>query len=426
MAHRSTLLTAVLTATVVATPAQAAFTPSRALLSDGYNVAAAGNRSGLEAFAWVVTTSKFQRNAHGYSGQLSYIRARLRLPDGHLGRARTISRNDQIAIEPQVAVDARGGVTAVWAQAVNGRVSIVACYRPAPGRFGPRVVLGRSASFRDAEPKLAVAADGSAIVMWKSGNRLRAVHGSGGRFSPPQNLPNGHDMAIAFGPHGGALAAWSNGSGTEIDLALARRGHGFGTPGAISPGGSAASQPAIAIGSDGTAVIAWRGSPPAGGAEDLAGPIYAVTRDPRGTRSQPQAVSAAGKLGRRPELRVGRDDEAILVWQQWRADGTGAEIAAATRAQGKGLFGAPVVISQPDEEAADPSLALDQAGNAVVVYRGAHLDAAVRPAGGAFGPPVALSSATTGVGPPLAFAAGAGVTVVWPTIDGTRLSDWRP
>ena len=212
------LVTLVFVAAVAAPPAQAVWTAPRTLTRPGFNVVAAGNAGGLEAFVWEAS-SEYPRDDR------SHVRARLRLPDGRLTAARTVSRTDRVVADATVGVDARGTVTVVWTQAVRRRrfgplshVSIRAAVGGPSGRFGPPFRLGGTADFVDAEPRLAVAPNGDAVVLWSDHDGLRAVRRPPARcatrrprgcFGPVQRLPIGADHMVILGPRGTAYAAWA-------------------------------------------------------------------------------------------------------------------------------------------------------------------------------------------------------------------------
>src|SRR5262245_9608156 len=76
------------------------------------------------------------------------------------------------ALQPAVAMDARGDGVAVWMSAEAGRVTVRASQRPAGGPFGASSSVGdvgedcykHACCF--AEPALAARPNGSAVVVW--------------------------------------------------------------------------------------------------------------------------------------------------------------------------------------------------------------------------------------------------------------------
>jgi hypothetical protein len=184
---------------------------------------------------------------------------------------------------------------------------------------------------------------------------------------------------------------------------------------------------------DGTAIIAWRASLPAGGEQDSAAPIMSATSTATAVVAPPHPVSR--QLGELPQLRLGAQGEAILAWDQFNstpANPDSTEIAVAAQPAGASAFGVPTTMTPADVAAGSASLAVDPAGVAYLVYSAAAGTGAtpggaagishVRPPGGAFGSPVALPAEFTGA---FVFTAGAKVTAVSGGSDGrTFISDW--
>jgi hypothetical protein len=231
--------------------AQAAWTPPQVLVRDrgAANVSAAGNGRGSEAFVWKVTSGRVIR-AGDRTGAASYVRARIRRPDGRLGRARTISRTGAIVADPQIGVDERGNATAVWAQA-GRHLTIMAAVRPHGRRFGRPFELGRSRHFADARPALAVGRFGDTVVAWNSGRSIDVVRRgpsicaprrSRGCFGAPLRLRSGADQTVAVGPLGSAYVVWAAQTRTAGAVhtrlrmtAIRRDGRALGRSGASTP-----------------------------------------------------------------------------------------------------------------------------------------------------------------------------------------------
>lgn len=414
------------------------------------NVSGAGNRHGSEAFAWVVTSKRLVRAA-GMGGFASRVRARVRLPDGRLGRVQTISSAGGLVRSPRVGVDASGNVTAVWTQA-GRHLSIMAAFRPHGRAFGRPVELGRSQHFNDARPQLAVGRFGDAVVAWNHGRSVQVVRRgpplcvaqrARACFTAPLRLRSGSDQTVAIGPLGSAYVVWAavlrTAAGevrTRLRLAVLRRsGRRLGTEHFLAGTGTGAgagdaSQPSLDVAPDGTAVVAWRASPPAGGEQDEAAPILAAASSPDAVTAPARAVStAAGSL---PQVRLNARGEALLAWNELIStpdNPDGAGVAVAIRSPGAAAFGAPARISPPTIASDGAALAVDAAGTAFLLYSadstaGRRVAVShVRVPGGIFGSPTTLPPAFAGG---TLLAAGAKVTAVSGPIGSTAVSDWVP
>ena len=425
--------------------AHAAWSAPQTIVADGAasNVAGAGTRRGSEAFVWKVTMRRFVR-VNGRSGRAGYVRARVRLPDGRRGRVQTISATGGLVANPQIGVDESGNATAVWTQAGRHQ-SIMAAFRPHGGTFGAPAELGRTQHFNDARPALAVGPFGDAVVAWNDGRSVRVVRRGPppcvpqrprACFSAPVILPAGTDQTVAIGPLGSAYVVWAaevRGGGdihTRLRMTVLRRsGRRAGAEHFISSSGDAG-QPSLAVQRDGTALIAWRASLPAGGEQDDPAPIMAATSTADALVALPQPVSTT--FGERPQVRVNAAGEAVLAWQQLHPAPTtvdGPQIAVAVRLAGTTAFGAPVVVSPASVLADAPSLAVDASGTAYLVYNtasallGPGALSHVRPVAGALGPPVALPQGFAGAA---VLSAGTRVTAVGASGGRTLVSDWVP
>ncbi|HEX4364400.1 MAG TPA: hypothetical protein VHZ75_07595, partial [Solirubrobacteraceae bacterium] len=294
---------------------------------------------------------------------------------------------------------------AVWVQAGQHN-RIMASFRPHGGRFGAPVEIGRTSVFASARPQIAVAERGAATIAWNGANAIDVVRRprgpcAAGRprgcFGAAQRFSAGADQAVAISPGGRGFLVWAANAReggevhTRLRIAVAQPGHPYGHSQAITTTGDA-SQPTIAVLSGQSAVVAWRGSLPAGGEQNSDATILAAERDADGTISAPQAVSAFP--GSDPQLGTNEQGEAILAWNQRNStpqNPDGGEVAAAVRAPSAQLFSAPTTISAPDIYASAASLAVDTSGAATLVFTAAAGISTPSASGGPANGPVVLS-----------------------------------
>lgn len=177
-------------------------------------------------------------------------------------------------------------------------------------------------------------------------------------------------------------------------------------PVTLSAPGQDAELPDLAFDPRGDALLVWQRSGPAYG-------IQGVTHSAGGGFGLPQTIS---NLGGEPQLGFDAMGSAILVWQRRNSGpGGGCSVCAevAVRPFG-GVFGLPERVAPPG---AHPRLAVDAAGNALVLVRhpggvAKPIWASYRPAAGSFGAGQKLAGGQTGV-PEVAFDSRGRATALW-------------
>jgi hypothetical protein len=340
----------------------------------------------------------------------------VRRPGGRWEKTRTVSDTRFGAAQPRVAVDPRGRVLAVWARpssrrgALRGPYLIQARSEDAHGHWGPLVTLGASAHFFESSPGIAFDAHGDATVVWRGyrrvGSRIRdvikaAYRPAGGRFGAAASVSPATTAArsgpvVAMSPGGRSYVAWTTGvDEPAVDAAARSRAGRWGAPQRLST--TKASEPRIAVASDGAVVVAWReAAVDTEGNGTQAGGVGAAIGTPAGSFSAPQHVADAQTSG--VLLVAAPTGETLLAW-----DSTGdTGFSYAVRAGGGG-FGAARQVPGAHADA----LALLARGATVAFWSEDGVHASVRPAGGDFATARAISP--TGSFP----AAAPGGAVVW-------------
>lgn len=412
--------------------AGAAWSAPQTLVRPAAAQLAAVGAQNAAVFVWTVTSKRLIRTRAGSRTFATYVRARIRLPGGRLRTTRAISSTTELVSDPAVALDAGDNATAVWTQA-GRHVRIMVSFRPRGGQFGPPVEIGRTNAFATARPQIAVASLGGATIAWNGGQAIHVVRRPAGRcaagrpracFGTPQRFSPGADQVVATTAGGRGYVVWAaktrvrGEARTRLRIAVAAPGRRFERSQAITTNGDA-SQPAIALLTHERAVVAWRGSPPAGGEQDTDATIFATQRDRAGAIAPPQAVSVLP--GSDPQLATNVQGEAILAWNQRRStpqNPDGPEVAAAVRPATGDAFGSPVTLSPPDVAAGSISIAVDAGGTAALVYSAAAGLSAVRegpvavsvqraPGAAGFGNPQLLPAEFTG-----AFVFNAGTPIM--------------
>lgn len=357
---------------------------------DGASPALAVAPSGEALAAW-------RRTAAG-----DVVRVVGRAPGGAFGGPADLSEPGAFA--PRAAIARGGGAVVAWLRfdPEAGAIVVEMARRAPGGAFtAPERVSGAGGDALALTA--AVDADGRVAVAWnQSDGRTSTVWSAVGTLAGGLGAPmalsvagrDAYDPRVALTPSGTALVAWTGSDGADTRIQLAEIVGGVaGEPAALSAAGASAAEPRLAVDGGGTAVVAWRRGAPGGDR------VQASVRPPGGPAGPPADLSAAGSPAAEPAIAVDAAGRVAVAWR--RADGSDPRVQVATRDPGAAAaVGADV--STRGVVVDDPGVALDGAGNGVVVWRrAAGADDIVQMAGLDDAPPV-----LTEVGVPAAAVVG--------------------
>ena len=220
----------------------------------------------------------------------------------------------------------------------------------------------------------------------------------------------------AMGVDGGAAVAWLR-IGTAATVQLATRPpFGSFTPAVdVSPAGAESRSPQVAEDAAGDATVVWYSL----GTSDL---VEAATVTD-GMPSAPATLSEAGKEAFFPTVAMNERGDTIVAWT--RREGSTVIVQASFRPAG-GRFGAPVNLSSGGAVIESPRVAIDEAGDATVVWdrnngSGELVEETTRPfATGKFAAPAMLSNeAESAIHPFVAMNAEGDTAVTWTSFNGS-------
>jgi hypothetical protein len=359
-----------------------------------------------------------------------------------------LSKPGRDASNPAVAMDAAGNTIALWERqsTVDPSFNTQMSMRAAGGAFTPPLDF----VLKGTEPQLAIAPGGEAVAVWKrlEGNpdpKLAhyvieaSTRPLGGSFSAPVTayaapstvIPQ--EIQVAIGAGGDLAVTWSRidpDSGLDdlvcgedpvttlpfncsnppfVEAAVRPAGGSFSpaqrisAPRGTAPGGEtptekeerekeeskmAAADARPAVDWAGNATVVWTAFD---GADNVVQTAY---RPAGGDFTPPAQVSESGENAGAAEIDVDAAGNAIANWL--RNDGPDTIVQAAIKAPG-GAFASLGDVSPAGETAERPVLDVAPSGAATVVWRLAglaedFLQASMRPAGGAFSPPVNVNS----------------------------------
>jgi hypothetical protein len=220
----------------------------------------------------------------------------------------------------------------------------------------------------------------------------------------------GDELALAVGADGTAVVAWTEAAGpARLRVAVRPPRGGFGAPVTLTDG--AASGPAAAVGADGSAIVAWS---EAGGARF-------ARRPAGGAFGAPGSVAPAGEQA---SVAVAHDAQggSVLAWVR---DGT--RVQAAVAPPGGGFEAAEDVSAPAGARVFAPRVAVRPTGRALVVWEradddlhtGSRVQLAARAPGGPFGAVETVGSAPAGDAR-VAFVRDGRALVLWHERIGTH------
>ena len=250
------------------------------------------------------------------------------------GLSDNISPDGQNAYNPQVAMDDRGNAIIVWRQLDGANYQIfMSEYRGGvwthPGGISDNI----SPDGQEADnPQVAMDNNGNAIIVWKqyegsSSNQIFMSEYRNGVWIHPQNISdyisivhqNAHDPQVAMDDNGNAIIVWMqwDGANDQIFMSEYRRGawkHPASRSDNISPDKQSAYLPQVAMDNNENAVIVWQqidGSKRQIFKSECWGGVW---KHPDGLSDN---ISPDGQEGLAPQVAMDDNGNAVIVWQQF-------------------------------------------------------------------------------------------------------------
>ena len=262
-------------------------------------------------------------------GGAERIEVAARPPGGAWSSPTAISAQGTRARQPVVDMDGRGGAVVAWRRDSGGVNAVIeVAERGVDGRWSrPRALSDPDRRAR--RPRLAVAPDGAAVVVWEERVDGVAAVGAatrtpGGRWSPAAVISGAvvksHEPDVAIGASGNATAIWIAGDddGAGAFAAASRSDGSWEAPRRLAPGdapprevprpGRAGTGADVAVLPDGRAVAAW--TLHAGGAD-----VVATATRTGGTWGSPRRVSRGG-IGGGVQVAALAGGGALLAWEE--------------------------------------------------------------------------------------------------------------
>jgi hypothetical protein len=343
-----------------------------------------------------------------------------------------VSPAGEDATAPDVAVAPDGTTIVVWSGLAGGNFNVYTRRIPLNGPSGP--VNQLSSPPQDAfSPQVAVAADGTATVVWirfDGANfvvQSRRIAPNGALEATKDLSVTGRDAAepqVAIAPDGTATVVWKRFDGFHF-LIKERRIAPDGelleaSSNTLSATGQDAVEPQVDAAPDGTATVIWTRFD--GSKTIVQENRIAPDGAPEGTVND---LSATGQNAVTPDVVVGADGTATVVWI--RSDGSNTIVQSRRISVGGVPNAATDDLSATGRDAVEPQLASGPDGAATVVwerYDGTSFVVQSRrigPGGSPEGTTRTLSSSgRDAVEPQVAIAPTGTGTVIWSRFDGSN------
>jgi hypothetical protein len=434
---RSALVSAGVTLAIAASAHAAGWLPSVDLFTSGAHVGAAQVVLDAEGNATAVWDA--------WNGENTVVESAYRPAGASWQTAVTISaasgevtkvQGEHDAANPRIAVDASGGVTAVWEGTTGNNETIIQTdYRPAGGAWQAPVSISQAAQTADTdEPWIAVDEAGDATAVWKQQGIIRSAYRpAGGAWQAPVAVSEEGVEALtpqaAVDAAGDATAVWMTFSGSKLVARTAYRPAGAGWQAAapLSALGEEAGDPQIALDAHGATTVVWRSS------DGSAASVRGVYRPAGGEWEEATQISAPGEAIEAPHLAVDAQGDTIVAWGGSNNKAGEYDRAASAYRPASGNWEEREQLSEDGGNAYPQSVAFDQEGNAAIAWQRSNATSDMvqvdyRPAGGEWEAPETLSREDAQSYDPVVVldaegegrAAQGDATVVWTSSVGER------
>jgi hypothetical protein len=321
---------------------------------------------------------------------------------GALSAVQTVSPPGERAAElPQVGVDPNGNAVIVWSGGTPGSYSLQTRARSAAGILSDTQIVS-PADQAHGFPQLGVDQNGNALFVWRGDDPttscggspcsvLTRVRSATGALGATQGVATGaifSDPDVAIEQDGDAVFVWSynyyDGTTTcgvrtppgcaRVQIRTRSASGALSTIKTLSPNGQDGTDAHVAVDQSGNAVAAWTRDKGNCGATCYS--VQTRARMADGSLSATQTLSGMGGAG--PEVALDQSGNAVYVWTRW--DGVtgspncrdqsslGCVRVQARARSATGSLSSIQTLSGPGQDASNPHVAVDQAGNAIFVW----------------------------------------------------------
>jgi hypothetical protein len=259
-------------------------------------------------------------------------------------------------LDPRVVIDGQGDATAVWNVNNGTQASVLAATRPAGGTWQTPVQLSATGEFA-VQPQVAVDAQGGVTAVWvhDDGNAhivQAAVRPAGGPWQSPVDVSavgeSGVDPEVAVDAQGDATVVWDHYDGAfsastlyDVQTAVRPAGGAWQTPADLSTTSTLRSDPQVTVNARGDAIATWDLGDPA--------PYYyhtaqAAVRPAGGVWQAPVALAPTDMGYETPVVALDEQGNATAIWHHSLGESTALQ-AAGYDVAGPRLLGLSIPVS---------------------------------------------------------------------------------
>jgi hypothetical protein len=334
-----------------------------------------------------------------------------------------------------VAVDGNGNAVSVW-ERKEGAVTTIWANRYRIGFGWGTLPMQISSGTNASAPHVAVNATGTAVAVWREGNRIRARHYSittnvldpdveigEADANPSAPLEEAPKPKVTVDANGRALAVWQDFDGVRNNIFVARFSGAAWTFQLLETQDGDATNPQIAMDGTGNAIAVWV---QVDGDERIRARRFTATTDTWAAVTDTLDNVDPTDAGA-PQIAMNTNGNAIVVWRELST--TGNQVIAA-RGYTAGTWSPEAILNGGSGLDADvPQIAIDQAGNGIAVWTqtvGTKIRVlASRFAAGTWTVAGAIDADGSGSSarPKLAMNASGSAVVVWQSMDPTPSTD---
>ncbi|MBI5635245.1 MAG: DUF1565 domain-containing protein [Nitrospirae bacterium] len=295
-----------------------------------------------------------------------------------------ISPNGSNAVNANVAMDNKGNAIIVWEQWDGANWQIFKSeYRGGVWKRPGLLSANMSPNGTDAaNPQVAMDNNGNAIIVWEQWDganwQIFKNEYRGGVWKKPGKLslnisPDGTDAVnpqVAMNSIGGALIAWQQKDGANWQIFKSEfRNNAWSHPASlsdnVSPNGTDAINPRAAMDGSGNALIAWQ-------QQDSANWQIFKSEFRGGSWAHPSTlsnnISPDSSDAANPQVAMDNSGNALAVWEQ--KDGANWQVFKSEFRSGSWTVPSSLTDNaSPDgTDASHPTVSMDNAGNAVILW----------------------------------------------------------